>query len=200
MALGGGLAAIPLSSRQMVVDEGASGPDGNGIPGLDHCVGSFWIAASGGECLLVSLRGPQGARVATLEIERNETGRFMLVQARGRGNRDPAEDVLAAATRLVGWINAGTVPVSDEWLALRPAPREGTLEALAGYSIEDDGAFAGAWRRWQRWLPRRLRDQGPDQMLRDPSLDHAVRTISERLLPREGARLLDNLFDAPPSR
>ncbi len=83
----GPFVAVELDCGYLLAEEGLE---------QRHCVGSYVHACSSGASRIFSLRR-SGKRVATIELQRNHTGLWTLVQIRGKANavvRDPA--VLAA--------------------------------------------------------------------------------------------------------
>jgi len=83
----GPFTAVELDCGYLLAEEGLE---------QRHCVGTYVHACSSGASRIFSLRR-SGKRVATIELQRNHAGDWVLVQIRGKANaavRDP--DVLAA--------------------------------------------------------------------------------------------------------
>ena len=97
-----GVTAVPLLTGLGIREEGASGEDRNGVPGLAHCVGSYRARARQGHCHIVSFRGEGTGgrpytRLATAEYTQDWAGRLRIVQVAGARNAEaPLEGGLAA--------------------------------------------------------------------------------------------------------
>lgn len=108
-----------------------------------HCVGSYVNACSSGASRIFSLRR-QGKRVATIELQRDHAGDWVLVQIRGKANaviRDPA---ILAAGQAVARAYAEAARTQGE--AKEPPPKavvSSIHTALPGYLIHRQEHWTG---------------------------------------------------------
>ncbi|WP_456718164.1 MULTISPECIES: hypothetical protein [unclassified Bradyrhizobium] len=167
---------MPLTSQQMLADEGASGVDANGMRGLDHCVGglNYVVASLEGHCRIVSIREimTDGSRVrrSTAEFryrapDINGDARYMMLQHRGRANRTPEDaawDVLWAYQRgLVGV--RGQPRLEVDHAGLKPVEEQLSVSAIAGYDVEKPAHIEAVLRLWEPLLSRPLRGLDLDE-------------------------------------
>jgi hypothetical protein len=161
---------LPLTSQQMLADEGANGVDAAGMRGLDHCVGglNYVIASLEGNCRIVSIREimPDGSRVrqSTAEFryrapDSNGDARYMMLQHRGRANRSPDDAVCEVLFRyqrgLVG--AAGEKRLEVDHAGLTPVGEPLTVSAIAGYDTDTPEHVETVLRLWEPLLSRPLR-------------------------------------------
>ncbi len=136
--LGDGWSATCLGSYADLADEGARGPDRNGLPGLAHCVAGYAPACQHGRSLIVSLRRDDGEgerRMATAELVRWKPSgrgkaewfafgkdRLRLRQLRGLANKSPPTGSREALSRLGSALEAGRVALGSDALTQRDFP------------------------------------------------------------------------------
>ena len=121
--LGDGWTAVPLDRMAALLSEGMSGPDADGVDGLEHCVASYAPRCVRGDSLIVSLRRADDgarARASTAELVSDRTGAWTfagfpgvsmrLAQHRGLRNAPPPREAAAALDRLRSGLADGTVP------------------------------------------------------------------------------------------
>ena len=155
--LGGGWHAACLDGPRALRDEGADGPDGDGIDGLRHCVGEYVQRCWSGKSLILSLRVEEGGavrRASTVELYPEPTGkfdlsghRFEVAQHFGRSNGPPCAEAMLALDRLRAMLADGLVPVDAGAFAERPELPPGTAMR--------DGALANL-DAWRGLMPRAL--------------------------------------------
>lgn len=98
-----GLMIIPLSTAKQLSDEGSRQLDDNGMPGLNHCVGSYDAHCKTGHSHIISVRrrsGRQWERVSTVEYALNVAKEVTLTerQHRAYGNSRPPADAMLAVS------------------------------------------------------------------------------------------------------
>jgi hypothetical protein len=152
--LGEGWQAVAIAGARDLAAEGSSGPDTDGMAGLDHCVATYAGACAEGRSLIVSLRLTDAGttrRVSTAELAPSPSGdwtvgtaRYGLVQHSGLRNARPAEE----ASRRLGALRArlGTGLVSIDGDALRPRK----VAVLGNATAEE------LLPHWRTVMPRRI--------------------------------------------
>lgn len=94
----GGFDFLPLFNTESLVQEGQQ---------MEHCIADYCNPRTLGRTFhAFSIRRPgSNARVATLSLEREETGTWVLDGLSGRCNTDVGEEVKRAAESFVSWMN-----------------------------------------------------------------------------------------------
>ena len=148
-----GIRIACLTSQDALTAEGGAGADGEGVAGLDHCVGGYAGSCREGRCHVASVRsvGPDGRekRLATAEIVPAETG-FAIRQLRGRRNASTSPKVTMAVAALITDLNAGAHPHDLQAARLRPLP-------TAPVATVEPELLTAVLAAWRPLLPRALR-------------------------------------------
>ncbi len=125
-----GLALVPLVTAGDLDEEGAKGPDRNGVPGLDHCVATYRPSAQVGGCHIASVRRVHGdgsyERLATVEFRQAPDGTVRHVQVQGPGRVE--------ALAFLDAFLAGTP--TPAYIRPRPPEDEG-IRGVVGYDWTD---------------------------------------------------------------
>jgi hypothetical protein len=163
--LGDGFYITNLATPGALQDEGAPGPDAAGVPGLDHCVGSYSDRVLSGETSIISFRrrAPGGyVRISTAEVRFAKGTRFMpaqMIQHRGYRNADPTQ----AENQIVVMALRHVEGEAHERLSrFVPDPRIGAKTAAV---IHEAGAWSAMRDAWAFALPRPLRTLDPQGLL-----------------------------------
>ncbi len=148
-----------LTTEQALRDEGASGPDGEGMAGLAHCVGGYGNACRGGRTRIASVRRAMAdgtrERVATAQFGILD-GRVGLIQLRGARNVAPAEEVRAFVDAYLDLLRSGGLTFDPATiLALTIGD---TVAHVAGYDWTVPGNWEAVRDLWRPHVPRPLRD------------------------------------------
>ncbi len=154
-----GVEVTVLRSGRALVDEGASGLDGQGDEGLSHCVGGYASRCRRGESRILGLRIVAGGsihRLSTAEVRLSPA--YVVRQHRGMRNAAPPAEATAALEAYMSAIIGGTLPVNAE--ALGPMPVVEKALDDAGYDFRVPGALRSAFDMWAPLLPRRMRHAG----------------------------------------
>ena len=162
-----GMVAVPITDALALREEGAAGPDRNGVFGMDHCVATRLPLLLAGTSHVVSIRRalPDGGyeRLSTLEVSvaRRE---WREVEHQARKNFLPGVDAQVMAFNLRDAFVEGRLRVDRECLR----PREGyqigdVVLRMAGYDWRSARHVEGALRAWDPSLPRWMRGLTPAQ-------------------------------------
>lgn len=145
-----------LSSARQFLDEGADGPDDDGVEGLAHCIASYAGRARRDGDVVVSIRAVdeegKGRRLSTAHFVRDpDHERFALDQHRGHDN-DPPCDAAADAARMVEW-------------TLRDWRPQKAGESGVFFDREDRSAVAAMISAWRFALPKAARTWTPEELV-----------------------------------
>ena len=157
---------VPLSTAAELRDEGAGGPDADGMAGLDHCVGTFAGACARNLCRIVSVRrataGGGWERSSTAEVMTDDDGlSFAVGQHRGRGNAEPPPGDRSA---LAGYMaSLGTPPTGGAFGPVQDLPAHINE---AGYDPSWPGNHEAVSRWWDAFLAPPYKGLGRDDWAR----------------------------------
>lgn len=155
---------VPLTVPSALRDEGGKWEDPDGLPGLDHCVGTFGRDCWAGDTAIVSMRRDEGgrwARSSTFELCPTHGPDLVTVgQHRGLRNADPSPADAAALGALVRRIHAGNLRLDMAAFRGRPADR---YDDGIDWGLPENLRMSLA--AWEPHLPRRARGLGLDGML-----------------------------------
>ena len=168
----GGLGLKVLSTPAELVAEGATGRDGDGNAGLDHCAGGYGDACRAGTSRVASIRDARtGERLATVEFRfESDGGRAVpwAAQVRGRRNAAPGTACLMAVEDYLEAVRAGTLPFDAAGLApVVPAADGGGDDGrqretdAAGYDWRHGENLERVLAAWRPCLPGTLRHGTP---------------------------------------
>ncbi len=159
----GGVVIRVLTTPAELADEGARGNDGDGLPGLWHCVGGHAGRCLDGTSRILSIRAVEdGAelRLSTAEVTWRR-GVMTVSQHRGPCNAAPPVMAVMALRTYVDGMGHGTLrptapdlPRHDGAHASRAAPHR------CGYDWRIPGAWETVRDAWRPHLPPGLRDVG----------------------------------------
>ncbi len=157
----GPLSVRVLTTARALAAEGAWGGDGDGMAGLDHCVGGYasWCRSGGSRILGVLRTLPDGTRerLSTVEVRFGPDGSWAVAQHRGTQNSEPdaeAVDFLARYVRSMR-MNPDHIHLGD----LEPVPEP--VDDLCGYDWRHPGNWEAVRDAWSPLVPRALRDMAP---------------------------------------
>lgn len=157
----GDLSIRILTTSSGLVDEGAGGPDREGVAGLSHCVGDHAPECLEGASRIGSIRRVSASgtvRLSTVQFSVSGDG-LGVVQHRGHGNADPPPEADALLDLYLRWVMGPSAPALDR-SAFAPVPGIGAHRDGAGY----DWSAPGEWERvaaaWSPSLPGPLRGLG----------------------------------------
>lgn len=183
--LGAGWSARALSTPAELRAEGASGIDGDGAEGLDHCVGGYAHACRGGSSLVLSLRRMTDGgirRVSTVELVRGDGDwtiagrRFQLGQHRSRRNAAPSAEAVDRLGILRTMLAEGRVAIGAEPFASRPTVADDLPERHEARRRAARQAATELLPTWRRILPAPYRGMEVEALVR------AVAEVDRELL------------------
>jgi len=152
-----GLWLVPLGSSKELAWEGLEGEDPNGVPGLQHCVGTYDSKARKLDCHIVSVRtmDDDGSyeRLSTVEFAgvKSDSNRLKILQHQGRGNSNPESRAHDAVSWYMASCAHGLIKINHEQMSVFldniPVPDDG-VERVCGYDWRDRSILntaAGPW-------------------------------------------------------
>ena len=159
-----------LADATALADEGAPGPDADGVPGLNNCVGGYDARCLDGECTIVSLRRhhPDGtwSRLSVAEVSLEYPPDFEVLQHMGRGNGPAPEGMDGILDRYLADCRAGIVECDTD--GFHPVHQEEATAAarVCGFDPTVEATRLAVARMWDRWVPAPLRDLDDDALAR----------------------------------
>lgn len=102
-----------LTNSNALIDEGSSGEDENGVPGLGHCVASYSPKCEKGSTHIASFRTRNGdsyQRLSTVEIAVNSDGPEIM-QHKGKINREPPREAEVACREWMRVLGTEALPI-----------------------------------------------------------------------------------------
>ncbi len=165
-----GMTFVVLTDASSLSDEGARGPDADGMMGLSHCVGSYDRSCATGACRVVSIRtrGPDGgfARSSTAELSWDPDEEALVVEQHlGRRNGLPPKRDALALARYVEAVQASPDLIGEDVRVPRDS-NEASVTSMSGYDWHAPGNWERLARAWAPFLPRTLRGVTPDAFAR----------------------------------
>ncbi len=158
-----------LTDESELADEGADGPDRDGVAGMGHCVGSYGEACLAEGVRVASVRrllpGGDFERLSTVEMDGRSAcmGYVEVAQHQGRGNGPAPVEAETLVADYVEGLCDGTHAIDETAFARREGiPRPDP----AGYPSADDACLGAMLEAWGPCLPSRFRGLAPDDMAR----------------------------------
>ncbi|MBK1670677.1 hypothetical protein CKO28_21900 [Rhodovibrio sodomensis] len=151
---------------------------------MKHCVGGYTHACTR-DCHVLSLKGPKGQRLTTLEIRdpRGRDGKFKLVQNYGPGNSTAPKEAKAAAEAYLRHLQALEKERAIDWGGIREGrerarkemEKKGKLAAEVGFDLRDKQRSEAAFQLYRRYMTGPARKaQTLDQFLDQTGLRKAL--------------------------
>ncbi len=155
-----GIELVVLRSGRALVDEGARGPDRDGMEGLDNCVAGYGEQCRSGRSRVVSLRRvlPDGSRerLSVAEVQTWDDA-LRVTQHVGRGNGPPPRGCERVLERYLDQVRNRVLP----WEPVFAVPGEhatlNDVERAGGYDPYVEGTRSAVQDLWAPFVPRPLR-------------------------------------------
>lgn len=168
----GEVGVVCVGDLEALREEGASGPDRNGVAGLDHCVATRLTSCLSGAAHILSVRSHAAdgswSRLSTCQVSVHADADGLpsvdVVEHRGPENEEPDEAAHEAVARLVDALEEGRLAASAEATTRHRVPSGSGLALMCGYDWRDPDAIAAAISAWQPFLPRWARDLAPEAL------------------------------------